>query len=219
MKKLIIPVSAVLLLLAGCSSERPAPVEKAAEVPKEAPKEEPKAEPKKEEPEEVVKVRFDTSKGPIMIEVHPKWAPLGAKRFLDLVEDKFFDEARFFRVVPNFVIQFGLAASPAKTKKWDTTIKDDPVIRTNATGTLSFATAGPMTRTSQIFINLRSNQNLDDQGFAPFAKIVDGAEVVDKIYAAYGERPDQELATQRGNAYLKAEFPNLDYIRTGRVVK
>jgi cyclophilin family peptidyl-prolyl cis-trans isomerase len=134
------------------------------------------------------------------------------------VEDKFFDQARFFRYVPNFVIQFGLAASPAKTKKWDKQIKDDPVSRTNGVGTLSFATAGPNTRTSQIFINLRSNQTLDSDGFAPFARIVEGMDVIGKIYAGYGELPDQEQITNQGNAYLNAKFPKLDYIVKATII-
>jgi peptidyl-prolyl cis-trans isomerase A (cyclophilin A) len=165
------------------------------------------------------KVRFETSKGPVVVEVHPEWAPLGAKRFEELVKAGFFDGARFFRVVPNFIVQFGLAADPAMTKKWDKPIKDDAVAHTNALGTLSFATLmRPETRTSQIFINLRSNQSLDAQGFAPFARVVEGMDVVQKFYAAYGERPDQQAITKRGNAYLQQSFPNLDFIKTAKII-
>ena len=124
-----------------------------------------------------------------MVEVHPDWAPFGAKQFLDLVNDKFFDGPRGFRVAPNFVVQFGLASDPAKTKKWDKVIKDDPVVRTNSAGTIAFATMGPNTRTSQLFVNLRSNQMLDSQGFAPFARITEGMALIDGVWAA---GPDRE---------------------------
>lgn len=201
-------VAALALVVAGCG-KAPEPARKAES-----------AEPvKTEEPAKgTYRVRFDTSKGPVIIEVHPEWAPLGAARFRELVEAKFFDGARFFRVVPNFVVQFGLAANPAVTKKWDKSIKDDAVAHTNALGTLAFATMGPETRTSQIFINLRSNQNLDSQGFAPFARVVEGMEVVEKLYAAYGERPNQQAITRRGNSYLQENFPSLDYIKTARII-
>jgi cyclophilin family peptidyl-prolyl cis-trans isomerase len=197
------------LLVTGCTSttERKEAEQKAAPVP------EKKAE------AEVVKVRLSTTKGEILLAVHPDWAPLGAARFLELVKAKYFDNSAFFRVVPNFVIQFGLAADPAVTKKWDKPFKDDPVIRTNRVGSLSFATAGPNTRTTQIFINLRSNQMLDSQGFAPFAEITEGMPVVEKIFAGHGELPDQEQITKRGNAYLKDKFPNLDYIRSAVIVE
>jgi cyclophilin family peptidyl-prolyl cis-trans isomerase len=217
----LLPCLALFVLLAACSSPPPATEKEskpaaAAEPPK---KEEPAGTPEaaKADPN-IYRVRFDTSKGPLVLEVHRDWAPLGAERFRQLVEDKFFDQARFFRYVPNFVIQFGLAASPAKTKKWDKPIKDDPVARTNGVGTLAFATAGPNTRTSQIFINLRSNQTLDDQGFAPFARIVEGIDVIGKIYAEYGEEPDQERITNQGNAYLNAKFPKLDYIIKATII-
>ncbi|MEJ7608342.1 MAG: peptidylprolyl isomerase [Bryobacteraceae bacterium] len=164
------------------------------------------------------KVRFTTSQGPIVIEVHRDWAPIGAQRFEELVKTGFFDGARFFRIVPNFVIQFGLAGDPALTKKYDHAIADDPVKQTNRRGSLAFATAGRNTRTSQIFINIGSNQQLDDQGFAPFAMVVEGLELVDKFYRGYGEAPDQQAITSRGNAYLTQSFPNLDYIRKAEVI-
>jgi peptidyl-prolyl cis-trans isomerase A (cyclophilin A) len=166
---------------------------------------------------ETYKVKLDTSKGPILVEVHRDWAPLGAERFYQLVKAGYFDGARFFRVVPNFVVQFGLAANPAMTKRWDKTIKDDEVKKTNRTGSLSFATAGPETRTTQVFINLKSNQSLDGQGFAPFGEVSDGLDVVRALYSGYGETPDQEAITKRGNSYLTQNFPKLDYIRTARI--
>ena len=209
------------LFLAGCSSqpERKDAAQKETPTPAPAPPEVKKeAEPAKPEAG-VTKVRFSTTKGDIMIAVHKDWAPLGAAHFLEAVKAKYYDNAGFFRIVPNFVTQFGLAADPALTKKWDKPFKDDPVIRTNRRGSLSFATAGPNTRTTQIFINLRSNQALDSQGFAPFAEVVEGMSVVEGLFAGYGELPDQELLTRRGNAYLKEKFPKLDYIKTARVVE
>ena len=211
--RLLIPLSAAILFLAGCSSPTP---EKKAEAPKPAEKA-PETAAKSEPGPQTFRVRLDTSKGPIVVEVHRDWAPIGAARFEELVKAGFYDGARFFRIVPNFVVQFGLAASPSMTKKWDKAIKDDPVKQTNRTGSLSFATMGPNTRTTQVFINLRSNQSLDADGFAPFAQIVEGMDVVNKFFAAYGERPDQQKITNQGNAYLTANFPSLDYIKTAKV--
>ena len=209
MRLRFLPLAVAGLLAAGCA---PKPEAK-KEAPAEPKKEETAAAPASEVPD-VYKVRFATSRGPFVVEVHRDWAPRGAERFHQLVRDGFFNEARFFRVVPNFVIQFGLAADPKLTRKWDRPIPDDPVTRTNRLGAVTFATAGPNTRTTQVFINLRSNQTLDDQGFAPFGQVVEGMSVVEKLYAGYGERPDQGALTSRGNAYLKESFPNLDYIRT-----
>jgi peptidyl-prolyl cis-trans isomerase A (cyclophilin A) len=200
---------AALLLLASCSS--------APEPKKEAESAKPSVPPSKVGAPDVFKVKFDTSKGPFVVEVHREWAPKGADRFYELVNDNFFSQARFFRVVPNFVIQFGLAADPKLSKKWDVPIDDDPVLRTNRAGAVVFATAGRNTRTSQIFINLRSNMMLDNQGFAPFGQVVEGMEVVEKLYSGYGEQPDQEQITRRGNAYLTDQFPRLDYIRTASI--
>lgn len=198
---------AAALLAVSCGS-RPAPEGKKAEDAKPAPAPAPAP----------VKVRFETSKGNVLVEVHPEWAPLGAARFLELVKDGYYDGARFFRVVPNFVVQFGIAAKPAMTKKWDRMIDDDPVKQTNRTGSLAFATEGPNTRTAQVFINLRSNQSLDARGFAPFAQVVEGMDVVEKINAEYRELPRQDLATKQGNAYLTAKFPRLDFIRRASVL-
>lgn len=206
-----------LLALVGCSSEKPAPPKEAASP---APTPAPATEAPKAPPAATFKVAFETTKGSFIVEVHPEWAPLGAARFKELVEDKFFDNSGFFRVVPNFVIQFGLAADPAKTKKWDRAITDDPVIRTNKRGTLTYAkTSMPNTRTTQLFINLKSNQILDDQGFAPFGEVTGaGMDVVDRITAQYGESPDQGAITAQGNAYLKSNFPNLDFIKKATIV-
>jgi len=164
------------------------------------------------------KVKFDTSKGPIEVEVHRAWAPKGADHFYQLVKSGFYDEARFFRVVPDFVVQFGLAADPAVTAKWNKPITDDPVKESNRAGTLVYATAGPNTRTSQLFINLGGNQRLDGMGFAPFGEVVgDGMNVVKQIYSGDAERPEQGAITSQGNAYLKAKFPKLDYIKKATI--
>jgi peptidyl-prolyl cis-trans isomerase A (cyclophilin A) len=200
------------LLMAGCSTQ-PEPKKEAA-----APAVEKKAPASPVGAPELFKVRLVTSKGPFVIEVHRDWAPRGTDRFYELVKDGYYNEARFFRVIPNFVAQFGLAATPAMTKKWDKSIDDDPVGHTNSVGTVTFATAGRNSRNAQVFVNLRSNQSLDDQGFAPFGRVAEGMEVVEKLYGKYGDTPDQDAITRRGNAYLKERFPLLDYIRTATIL-
>lgn len=169
-------------------------------------------------PEEY-RVKFDTSKGPFVVEVHRSWAPRGADRFYELVQSKFFDDERFFRVVKGFIVQFGISGDPAVAAKWRALrIPDDPVKEGNARGTLCFAMAGRGTRTTQLFINLGDNrQSLDSQGFAVFGKVVEGMNVVDQINSEYGESPDQGRIQAQGNAYLKSKFPNLDYVKTARV--
>ena len=166
----------------------------------------------------VYKVKFVTSKGPFIIEVQREWAPRGADRFYELIKENYYKDARFFRVIPNFVAQFGIASTPAMTKKWDKAIDDDPVAHTNSAGTVTFATAGRNSRTAQVFINLRSNQTLDDRGFAPFGKVVEGMDVVEKLYSKYGDNPDQEAITRQGNSYLNSKFPRLDYIRSTKLL-
>jgi peptidyl-prolyl cis-trans isomerase A (cyclophilin A) len=207
-------ILAGVVLLAACSRSTEAPKTVEERKPVEAP---PKPAPASDVPREF-KVRFDTSKGPFVVEVHRDWAPIGVARFHELVKTGYFDGARFFRVVPNFVIQFGLAADPNVSKKWDKAIDDDPVMQTNKLGSLAFATAGPRTRTTQIFINMGSNQALDSQGFAPFAQVIEGLEVVRRIYPGYGQKPDQDAITKSGNAYLTKSFPNLDYIRSAKIL-
>jgi cyclophilin family peptidyl-prolyl cis-trans isomerase len=167
---------------------------------------------------DIYKVKFVTTKGPFVIEVHREWAPRGADRFYELIKENYYKDAKFFRVIPNFVAQFGLASTPAMTKKWDKSIDDDPVAQTNSVGTVTFATAGRNSRTTQVFINLRSNQALDDRGFAPFGKVVEGMSVVEKLYSKYGDNPDQELITSRGNGYLNSKFPLLDSIRSAALL-
>lgn len=168
----------------------------------------------------VYKVKFETSKGDVVIEVHPEWAPLGAARFKELVESGFYDDARFFRVIGGFMAQFGLAADPAVTAQWrEKRLKDEPVKQSNVRGMVTFAHAGPNTRTTQLFINYGNNARLDQMGFPAFGKVVEGLDVVDKITDKYGERPDQGRITREGNKYLKESFPELDYIKKATVLK
>jgi peptidyl-prolyl cis-trans isomerase A (cyclophilin A) len=167
----------------------------------------------------VFKAKFTTTAGDFVVEVHRDWAPLGADRFYNLVRYGYFTNAAFFRVVPSFVVQFGLNADPAINKVWDhATIQDDPVIQSNKRGNLVFATAGPNTRTTQLFINYADNVRLDGMGFAPFGTVVDGMDVVDKIFPGYRESPRQDLITNQGDAYLKANFPKIDKIKLARIV-
>lgn len=172
-------------------------------------------------------VKFDTSAGPFVIEVHREWAPHGADRFYNLVEHRFYDNVRFFRVVPNFMVQFGINGDPAVSAAWrPARIPVDPVKGSNTRGFVTYAMAGtPDTRTTQVFINFQDNSRLDGQGFAPFGQVVSGMAVVDKIYSGYGEGaprgkgPDQGRIQAEGNAYLTKDFSNLDYVRTATIEK
>ncbi len=166
------------------------------------------------------KVKFETTAGDFVVEVNPDWAPIGAQRFKELVEAGYYDGNRFFRVLPNFVVQFGLNGDPKVAAEWEKKrIKDDPVKQTNAPATITFATAGPNTRTTQLFINLGNNRQLDSMGFSPFGKVIEGFDAVQKIYAAYGERPNQGRIVAEGNAYLEKAFPKLDYIKTAKIIQ
>jgi peptidyl-prolyl cis-trans isomerase A (cyclophilin A) len=166
------------------------------------------------------KAMFDTSKGPLVIEVHRAWAPKGADRFYNLVKNGFFDDVRFFRVVPDFMVQFGINGDPAIQKGWaNANITDDPKSQSNKKGLVTFATRGPNTRTTQIFINLKDNGFLDAQGFTPFGQVVSGMEVVEKINSQYGEKPNQGSIQSEGNAYLNKEFPKLDFVKKATIEK
>jgi peptidyl-prolyl cis-trans isomerase A (cyclophilin A) len=174
--------------------------------------------------EETYRVRFETSKGNFVMEVHPEWAPKGAARFKELVEAKYYDECRFFRVIEGFMAQFGMNGDPKVNAEWDKKeIQDDPVKQSNTRGRVTFATSGPNTRTTQLFINFGNNKGLDRQGFSPFAEVVEGMEVVDKLYNGYGEGapqgngPGQDRIARDGNKYLNDRFPKLDYIKTARI--
>ena len=196
------------LLLTACGRQEPAEPSKTA--PKQAP--------------ETCRVAFDTTKGVFVVEVTRAWAPRGADRFYELVLKKFYDGARFYRVVPRFVVQFGLKGDPASDRYWSTMyMPDDPVTQNNKRGSLSFAMAGAATRTTQVFINLADNFRLDGMGFAPFAKVVSGMEVVDQLFKGYGDAPpsgvgpEQNRVREEGNEYLERYFPRLDYIKTARI--
>jgi peptidyl-prolyl cis-trans isomerase A (cyclophilin A) len=171
-------------------------------------------------------VRMETTKGPFTVQVVRAWAPRGADRFHYLVTHGFYAESRFFRVLPGFVAQFGASGDPSVSKVWDVrTFPDDPVRRTNVRGTVSFATAGPNTRTTQLFVNLRDNGRLDRLGFAPIGRVVDGMAVVDSLYAGYGEGPpkgkgpDQERIASEGTRYLSRVYPRMDWIRSATVTR
>jgi peptidyl-prolyl cis-trans isomerase A (cyclophilin A) len=168
---------------------------------------------------DVYRVKFETSKGDFTIEVTKAWAPLGAARFYTLVQRKFYDNARFFRVIGGFMVQFGLPADPAVAAVWaNRPLKDDRVTKSNERGAITYAMAGPNTRTTQVFINFGNNASLNSQGFAPFGKVVEGMEIVDQLYSGYGESPEQGTIQQQGNKYLEARFPKLDFIKTARIV-
>ena len=176
----------------------------------------------------VYDVKFTTTKGDFVVEVHRDWAPLGAARFYTLVKGGYYNGAPIFRVIQTprpFMAQFGIAADPATTALWEKKpIKDDPVKEHNTRGMITFATAGPNTRTTQVFINYGDNSRLDGQGFTPFGKVTEGMDVVDKFYSGYGEGapsgagPDQEKLTNEGKAYVQKSFPKLDTIISAVIV-
>ncbi len=174
----------------------------------------------------VYKAKFVTSKGDFVIEVHRDWAPNGADRFYNLVKNGYFNDVRFFRVLDGFMAQFGINGEPSVSAVWtNANIKDDPVKQSNVRGTFTFATAGPNTRTTQVFINFGDNAGLDGQGFSPFGKVVSGMDVVDSLYSGYGEGapngrgPNQGVVQSMGNSYLAKAFPKLDYIKTATIEK
>jgi cyclophilin family peptidyl-prolyl cis-trans isomerase len=180
-------------------------------------------------------VAFETSRGRFDVMAHSRWAPVGVDRFYDLTRRHYYDEVRFFRVVKNFVAQFGISADPAITAAWrGRRIADDSVRHGNVRGALAYARGGPGTRTVQLFINLRDNARLDTSGkigFPAFAEVVSGMEVVDSLYAGYGEAtprtgpvagrsgPAQDSLSRQGNAYLARGWPKLDYVKKARIVK
>jgi peptidyl-prolyl cis-trans isomerase A (cyclophilin A) len=185
--------SIALLALAGCSGD-------AATAPAE------------------FKVKFETSKGAFVVEVHREWAPNGADRFYELVKSNFYNEARFFRVVPGFVVQWGIPKDPTVAEKWRKNhIQDDPVAHDNELGAITFASSGANSRTTQVFINLADNARLNPMGFAPFGKVIEGMDVVQSIYSGYGQTPDQNQIQKQGNAYLQGRFPELDYIKSTQI--
>jgi peptidyl-prolyl cis-trans isomerase A (cyclophilin A) len=168
---------------------------------------------------ESFQVKFTTTKGDFVVEVTRAWAPIGADRFYNLVKHGYFTDAAFFRNISGFMVQFGLSADPAVNAAWrNANLKDDPGKQSNSPGMITFATAGPNTRTTQFFINFGNNSFLDSQGFSPFGKVISGMDVVQKLYNGYGERPDQGSITTQGKAYLDKNFPNLDSIKSATII-
>jgi peptidyl-prolyl cis-trans isomerase A (cyclophilin A) len=174
---------------------------------------------------EVFRVKFETSQGDVVVEARRAWAPRGVDRFHELLRMRYFDEGRFFRVVPGFIAQFGVNRDFKVHDVWrNFFIVDDPPVEKNLRGTLSFAKSGANTRATEIFINLADNAALDEERFVPFAKVVEGMDVVDKFYSGYGEmRPegkyiDAGRVEEEGNEYLVQRFPKLDYIKRARIM-
>src|ERR1051325_8947738 len=201
---------ALLLTAAGSSAVAQSPLSNPAALREQAPA--------------TYKARFDTTKGVFVVEVTRAWAPKGADRFYNLVKNGFYDNVRFFRVVSGFMVQFGIHGDPGIMARWRTAqIGDDPVTQSNTRGMITFATAGPNTRTSQVFINFGDNSQLDKMGFAPFGHVVSGMNIVDAINAEYGEGaprgrgPDQSRIQNEGNAYLTKEFSRLDFIKKATI--
>lgn len=164
-------------------------------------------------------VQLETTQGPVLVQVHPAWAPSGADRFRELVESGYYADIAFFRVLSGFVAQFGISGAPETSAAWrERTITDDPPKVSNTRGRLTFAMAGPNTRTTQLFINFRDNSRLDAMGFAPIAEVTEGMEHIDALFNGYGEGPpygngpDQARIQAEGNAYLRSDFPKLDYL-------
>jgi peptidyl-prolyl cis-trans isomerase A (cyclophilin A) len=218
----LLALSALMLIPVACKDKTPPVPPPDAAVPSPLPPPPPldAASP------ESFRVKFETTKGDFTVEVTRAWAPKGADRFYRLVSEGYFKDVRFFRVLPGFMAQFGLSGNPALNAKFDTLrIADDPVTQSNKRGMLTFATAGPNTRTNQFFINYGDNASLDVQGFSPFGRVVDGMNVVDMMYGGYGEGvpngagPSQDSIRKKGNEYLQRAFPNLDYIKSATIVK
>ena len=199
-----------------------AEAKKPAEVPHNYSKELIAAAKVKEKAPDTYQVKFDTTRGAFTVTVTRSWAPLGADRFYSLVKHHFYDNAAFFRVVPQFVVQLGINANPSVSSAWKhTEIKDDPVTQSNKRGRIVFATAGPNTRTTQIFINLNDNARLDSMGFAPFGTVDGkGMNVVEMMYEGYGDSagPDQDQLEKQGDPYLKKGWPKLDYVKSATLV-
>lgn len=170
---------------------------------------------------EVERVKFETTKGDVVIEVHREWAPIGAPRFVQLVREGYYDGNRFFRVLPGRIAQWGLAPDPADSKRWkEQPLRDEPPRESNRRGTIVFAkTMMPNSRTTQLFVNLRDNPQYDSMGFAPIGRVVEGMEVLDRLQGRYGETPSQPEIEAVGNEYLDKYFPGLDEIRRAYVLE
>ena len=154
-----------------------------------------------------------------MVAVYKSWSPHGADRFYQLVSEGFFDGQRFFRVIPQYIAQFGASGDPERNDRWDDVkIPDDPRKESNVRGMLSFAAEAPNTRSHQLFFNLKDNPKLDPQNFIPIGRVVEGMSVLDALYDDYGDTPKFRLVATLGNEYLQRMFPRLDYIKTARVI-
>jgi peptidyl-prolyl cis-trans isomerase A (cyclophilin A) len=180
----------------------------------------------KETAPDTFRAKFTTSQGDFTVEVTRSWAPNGADRFYNLIKVGYYDDVAFFRVISGFMAQFGIHGDPEVNKVWRSAkIQDDPVKQSNTRGMVTFATSGPNSRTTQLFINFGDSKFLDSQGFSPFAKVVEGMDVVDKLHSGYGEGaprgqgPDQPKIQSEGNTYLKSDFPKLDWIKKARLVE
>ena len=208
----VLAAAVLVAVLVGAADEKKPAAKGAKEVA--APKPTPPKGP------ESYRVKFVTSCGDFVVEVTRKWAPRGADRFHEAVTGGFYDECRFFRVVPNFIVQFGINGDPAVQRRWRrASLKDDRATgHSNLKSTVTFATAGPNTRTTQLFINFKDNSYLDGQGFTPFGEVSKGMDVVDSIHSGYGEKPNQQQIGIKGNRYLNKIFPDLDYIISARVI-
>ncbi len=221
MKKGLLLAALVLLLpMAGAVAQN-----------KQAPKPDPKAvkeklkDPSKlkDKAPDTFKVKFETTQGDFVLDITRSWSPNGVDRFYNLVKYGFFDGVKFFRVVPNFVVQFGIHGDPDLATKWlKSNIPDDKVVQSNKRGFITYAKSNaPNSRSTQLFINLQDNQGLDSMGFSPFGKVSKGMEVVDKLYGGYGEQLTQlqgQIAAE-GNKYLEKEWPKLDGIKKATIVK
>jgi peptidyl-prolyl cis-trans isomerase A (cyclophilin A) len=236
MNKIFLAATLSLAWLTACNEPKPAapeqnptpaPAAPAAQAPASAPASGPLMEPGKASAiaPAVFKARFTTTKGDFVVEIHRDWASQGADRFYNLVKVGYFDGVSFFRDIAGFMVQFGIHGDPAVSARWRAAgIPDDPASgHSNERGALTFATAGPNTRTTQLFINFGNNASLDGMGFTPIGKVVSGMEVVDSLYNGYGEGaprgmgPDQGRLQAEGNAYLQKEFPKLDYVKTAKL--
>ena len=230
-----IVAAAAILFAAGCgASDQPAGDQAggdqaAAQAPESAPGNpllDPQHPDNKATAPDTFRVRFETTKGTFVVEAVRAWAPNGVDRFYNLVRNGYYNDVAFFRVVANFVAQFGIHGDPAVNAVWRTArIPDDPVVESNRRGYVTFAMAGPNTRTTQLFINFRDNSHLDGMGFAPIARVVEGMEVVDALYSGYGDGPPngqgpaQPQIQAQGNKYLRESFPQLDYITRASIIE
>jgi peptidyl-prolyl cis-trans isomerase A (cyclophilin A) len=220
MKRIRIAQLALVLGAAACEKAAPPPSDSATATP---PAPTPAVTPAADQAPATFRVRLETSKGPIVIEAHRDWSPNGVDRFYQLVRDGYYDDVRFFRVVPPFVVQFGMHGDPTRNAQWaNNGLIDEPVKQPNRRGTVTYAKGGPNSRTTQLFINLQDNSGmLDQQGFAPFGEVVEGMSVLERLYSGYADEPtgrQPEIAAE-GNVFLNRTYPKLDFIRTAKVVK